>query len=159
MNRGAWIALLALPCWAHVMSISSGDLIVEGRQAHYQLRMPQYELTHIQNPDRSLLEHIRFSSHGQTARLLSKSCAPDSGSDAYVCGAEYEFPEAPDQIDVECTLASDTVPNHIHLLRSEMKGRNDQAVFDLAFPRATLRFRLPTPLEVAATQTGAGVVR
>ena len=35
----------------------------------------------------------------------------------------------------------------------------DQAVFDLSFPRATLWFRPPTAMEIAATQTGAGFVR
>jgi hypothetical protein len=40
-----------------------------------------------------------------------------------------------------------------------MGSKKDQAVFDLSFPRATLRFRPPTPLETAVTQFGGGFVR
>jgi hypothetical protein len=40
-----------------------------------------------------------------------------------------------------------------------MGGKNDQAVFDLSFNRATLRFRPPTPAEIAITQVGGGFVR
>jgi len=44
-------------------------------------------------------------------------------------------------------------------LRAAMDGKQDQAIFDLSFSRATLRFRPPTPVEVAVTETGAGFVR
>jgi hypothetical protein len=60
---------------------------------------------------------------------------------------------------VECTLAAITVPNHVHLLRAEMGGKRDEAIFDLGFTRTTLRFRPPTKLETAVTQAGAGFVR
>ena len=46
------ILLLALPATAHVMSMSSGDLTVNGTQAHYELRMPLYEITHVLHPER-----------------------------------------------------------------------------------------------------------
>jgi hypothetical protein len=63
-----------------------------------------------------------------------------------------------DRVDVECTFHSVTVPNHVHLLRAEMSGKRDQAIFDLSFTRATLRFRPPTKTEIAITQAGAGFV-
>jgi hypothetical protein len=152
-------AFVALPLSAHVMSMSSGDLTVEGARAHYELRMPIYELAHIKNPDASILDKIRFSSGGREPRLLAKSCISDAPSQTYVCTADYEFASSPERIDVSCAFPSITVPNHVHLLRAEMGGRQDQAVFDLSFSKATLRFRPPTPLEIALTQTGAGFVR
>ena len=160
MNRGLWLALAAWPLSAHVLSMSSGDLTVEGQRGHYELRMPQYEVAHIKDPNRSIFENIHFSSGGREARLLSKSCVSDGTRDGtYSCMADYEFASPPDHIDVQCTFHSITVPNHVHLLHAEMGGKQDQAIFDLSFSRATLRFRPPTPLEIAVTQTGAGFIR
>ncbi|MBZ5575296.1 MAG: HupE/UreJ family protein [Acidobacteriia bacterium] len=159
MMRVWWVALAVWPAAAHVMSMSSGDLTVHGARARYELRMPLYELTHIKTPERSLLEHIHFSSGGHEARRLTSQCEADPSAGAYLCTADYEFTQPPDLIDVVCTYPSVTVPNHIHLLRAEMGGKNDQAVFDLTFSRATLRFRPPTPLEITVTQIGAGFVR
>jgi hypothetical protein len=51
------------------------------------------------------------------------------------------------------------VPNHVHLLRATLGEKRDEAVFDLGFTRATLRFRPPTAAEIAITQAGAGFVR
>jgi hypothetical protein len=62
-------------------------------------------------------------------------------------------------VDVECTLAAITVPNHVHVLRAETSGKHDQALFDLSFTRATLRFRPPTTAEVAMEEAGAGAMR
>jgi len=137
------------------MSMSSGDLTVTGATAHYELRMPLYEITHVQNPERVLLEHIRFPG----ARLLHSECRTEAARDSYLCSADYEFRAPVDRIEVECTLAAVTVPNHVHLLRAEMGGKRDEAIFDLGFTRTTLRFRPPTKLETAVTQAGAGFVR
>jgi hypothetical protein len=148
-------ALFALPLGAHVVSMSSGDLTVEGMYARYQLRMPLYEIAHVPQPDRMLLEHVRF----EGAALTAHHCAEDRARDVYVCDAEYRYTRPPEQVEVECTLAAVTVPNHVHVLRAEMAGKHDQALFDLSFPRATLRFRPPTAAEVAMEEAGAGVMR
>jgi hypothetical protein len=147
--------LLALPALAHVVSMSSGDLTVEGARARYELRMPLYEVTHIAHPENALLENVRFAG----AKLVRSECRADSGRDAYICSAEYEWASPPERIEVECTLASITVPNHVHLLRATMGGKRDQAVFDRSFSQATLRFRPPTATEVAITELGAGFQR
>jgi hypothetical protein len=157
MRLRVWLGLLAWPAWAHVVSMSSGDLTIEGTRAHYELRMPQYEIAHVASAERVLLEHIRFSSGGREARLLGTKC--DAGRDLYVCTADYEFSAPVERLDVECTFAAITVPNHVHLLRVEMEGKHDQALFDLSFPRATLRFRPPTRFETAVTEAGAGFMR
>jgi HupE / UreJ protein len=168
------IVLAGWPVHAHVMSMSSGDLTVAGTRAHYELRMPLYEVAHIKDPENSIFRSIHFSSSLREARLLDHNCRVDNGSNVYLCTANYEFAAPPDHIDVTCAFPAITVPNHVHLLRAALSAgaggepqshtavqgaKQDQAVFDLSFERATLWFRPPTPLEIAATQTGAGFVR
>jgi hypothetical protein len=159
-------ALVVWPVNAHVMSMSSGDLTVTGARAHYELRMPLYELAHIKDPENSIFRSIHFSSGLREAKLLDKNCQTDTPGNTYLCTADYQFAAPPDSIDVSCAFASITVPNHVHLLRAELVNsspsgatKQDEAVFDLSFPRATLRFRPPTPFEAAVTQAGAGFVR
>jgi hypothetical protein len=159
MTRGCWLFLAVWPAWGHVMSMSSGDLTVEGARAHYELRMPLYEMAHVQNPERTLLDHIVFSSAGRAAKLVAKDCRADSTRDVYLCSADYEFAAPVESIDVECSFHAITVPNHVHLLRVEMGGKHDEGIFDMTFTHATLRFRPPTPAEIAAMQSGAGFVR
>ena len=137
------------------MSMSSGDLAIAGARAHYELRMPLYEVAHVPNPERTLLEHIRFAG----ARLVRSECHADPARDTYVCAADYEFAAPVDRVDVECTFPAITVPNHVHLLRASLGDKRDEAIFDLGFTRATLRFRPPTAAEIAITQAGAGFVR
>ncbi len=159
MTRALCFVLLAWPLTAHVMSMSSGDLAILGARARYELRMPLYEVAHVQNPERTLLEHIRFAG----ARMARSECRADAARDTYICVADYEFAAPVDRLDVECTFAAITVPNHVHLLRASLGEKpgekRDEAIFDLGFTRATLRFRPPTATEIAITQAGAGLVR
>lgn len=158
----SWVApafLVAAPALAHVMSMSTGDLRIVDRRAHYELRMPLYEMSHVAGSDQTLLDHIRFSAGGGEARLVSKKCSADQGLGIYFCAVEYEFPAPVDKLDVECTFHAVTVPNHVHLLRAVMGERRDQAIFDFSFPRATLRFKPPTRAEIAITEFGAGAMR
>lgn len=153
--RRAVVLLLAGSAYAHVVSMSSGDLTIDGTRGQFELRMPLYEISHVRTPERALLEHIRFGG----ARMVSSACQAEPARDLYVCRAAYEFSRPPEQLEVECTLASITVPNHIHLLRVEMGGKRDQGVFDISFPRSTLKFRPTTPAELAITEMGEGFVR
>ncbi len=156
---GLLLVLLARPIHAHVVSMSSGDLTIAGTRARYELRMPLYEMVHVPAPERTLLEHLRFSSAGRAARLLANSCQPDDARQLYVCTADYEFAAPVDRLDVDCTFAAITVPTHVHLLRADMGDKHDQGLFDSSFTHATLRFRPPTPAEVAVTESGAGFMR
>jgi hypothetical protein len=142
-----------------MMSMSTGDVTITGARAHYELRMPLYEIAHIKDPDRSLFEHIRFASGGSDGRLINKSCRENAAEGVYVCSADYQFAAPVERLEAECTFHSATVPNHVHLLRAENGGKRDQAFFDFSFSRATLRFVPPSVLEVALTQTGAGALR
>ena len=164
MTARVWLwALLACPVAAHVVSLSSGDLTVTGTRAHYELRMPLYEIPHVTAPETSLLAHIRFSSGGRFARLVAHACSSDPARALYICTADYEFGAPVEQLDVECTFPSVVAPTHVHILRAQLGpapgGRQDQAVFDRAFERATLRFRPPTATEIAVTEFVAGGLR
>ena len=90
---------------------------------------------------------------------MRSECRAESARDTYFCTADYEFAAPVDRVDVECTFAAVTVPNHVHLLRATLGVKRDEAIFDLGFTRATLRFRPPTAAEIAVTQAGAGFVR
>jgi hypothetical protein len=154
-----WLILLPLPLAAHVVSISMGEMRIDGRQGHYELRMPLYEVAHVADPGRTLLEHVLFSSGGSTAHLTKKSCQEDVASGAYICEATYVFAQPVETLDVACTFHSVTVPNHVHVFRATEGSRTDQAVFDFSFPKATLHFHPPSAAGVAVTQTGAGMLR
>jgi hypothetical protein len=149
-----WLVLTA-PAWAHVVSMSSGDLTIEGTRGRYELRIPLYEVADVQHPETALLEHIRFAG----AKLVKSDCRADSARDAYICSAEYEWAAPPDRLEAECTLAAITVPNHVHMLRAVMGDKRDQAVFDRSFTSATLRFRPPTFGEIAMMEATGGFKR
>jgi hypothetical protein len=159
MIRAALLLAAAAPAFAHMMSMSTGDLRIEGTAARYELRMPLYEIAHVPDAQRSLLGRIHFSSGGRAAVLRKQSCREDVALSSWVCNAELEFAAPVDRLDVECSFHAVTVPNHVHLLRVEKDGRRDQALFDLSFPKATLRFTPPSALETAATEGGAGFLR
>src|SRR5580658_8871395 len=109
------LAMLAAPLGAHVMSMSTGDVTVQGNRAHYDLSMPIYEIGDLKNPESALFDHVRFSTAGQPGHLVKRSCHPDMGRGAFLCSADYEFPVAVDRLDIECTFHQVTVPNHVHL--------------------------------------------
>ncbi len=153
--------LLLVPALAlgHIMSMSQGSLRLEGKQAFYELQMPIYEITHLDDPEKALLDNIRFFDGGREVRRTSGSCVADEPMGAYRCEASYEFPAPPDEIEVECTFAAVTVPNHVHILRATRGAVTDQAVFDFSFSRARLRFTEPSTLERAWSQFSAGGLR
>ena len=157
MKRFAGLLFCASPLIGHMVSMSTGDLKVNGAHASFELRMPMYEVAHVRQPERTLLDHVRFESGGVWAKPSAPVCRPEQ--DTYVCTAEYQFPAPIDTVQVECTLASVTVPNHIHLLRAYRGDKSDQAVFDLSFTQAELRFRPPTAFETATREISAGFMR
>jgi hypothetical protein len=139
--------------------MSTGDITVKGNQAHYELRMPLYEIADLKAPETALIGQIRFSTGGQPARMVAHSCQADAASGNYICEADYEFPIPVDRLDVECVFHKITVPNHVHLLRAQKDGKSNQAMLDFSFPKAQIRFDPPTALETARTQIGAGALR
>jgi sirohydrochlorin ferrochelatase len=146
------VLLIAAPLYAHVVSMSTGELRVDGPLADYELRMPMYEVAHVANPE-ALLDHIRF----EGAQRRWSKCHEESGT--YVCDAHYEFARRFDRVKVECTFYQVTVPNHVHVLHAVAGSNVDQAVFDQAMPRAELRFRPPSRFEILSREMLAGTWR
>ena len=140
-----------------MVSMSTGDLKVDGAHAHFELRMPMYEVAHVREPQHTLLDHVRFESGGVWGKPSNPVCQQEQ--DTYVCTADYQFRAPVETVQVECTLASVTVPNHVHLLRAYRGDKTDQAVFDLSYTKAELRFRPPTAFETAVREISAGFMR
>ncbi len=147
------------PASAHVMSLSNGELRVEGARAEYELRMPLYEITHLEEPQKTLLENFHVRSGGEQAEPEDASCEEDKNGGWYVCRAAFQFSEPIDELDVQCDFASVTVPNHVHLLRAERGEVTKQFVFDFRFTQTTINFVPPTAAEVAWSEVGAGLTR
>jgi hypothetical protein len=135
MIRSLWLPLLSIPLYAHTVSMSTGELTVNGSEAQYRLRMPIYETQHVRAPERELLAAISFAN----ARLTRSTCRADNAM--YVCDAVYSFLSEPDIVDVTCRFSQITVPNHVHMLHARRGEHIDQAVFDDRIQQATLRFR------------------
>jgi hypothetical protein len=156
-----WLFLGALPLCgplrAHMVSMSTGDLKVDGARASFELRMPMYEVAHVHEPQHTLLDHVRFKGGGDWAKVSGQACRQEQ--DTYVCTADYQFPAPVETVQVECTLASVTVPNHVHLLRAYRGDKTDQAVFDLSYTQAEIRFLPPTAFETATREISAGFMR
>ncbi len=157
MKRLGWLLLCASPLAAHMVSMSTGDLKVDGDRAHFELRIPMYEVAHVREPQHTLLDHIRFESGGAWGKPSGQLCRAEQ--DTYICTANYQFPAPVETLQVECTLASVTVPNHVHLLRAYRGDKTDQAVFDLSYTQAEIRFRPPTAFETAVREISAGFMR
>jgi len=155
-DKGLWrssLFLLALPVFAHVVSMSTGELRVDGPLADYELRIPMIEIAQMADPS-SILNYIQFEGgHRRSAR-----CADEDGT--YVCHASYEFENlVPDRLAVECRFFEVTVPNHVHWLHATRGANSDQEIFDQAFPRSELRFRPPSRMEIFWRQFGLGFAR
>jgi hypothetical protein len=150
------LLLFSICCsaYAHAVSMSSGELHVNGREATFELRIPIYELTHVTHPETALLDQIKF----EGARRTSSSCQEHDGT--YICRADYEFERpVPDKIEVECTLFQVTVPNHVHLLYAVQGPNSDQEVFDQNVRQVEVRFHPPSQSERMAKAAAAGIGR
>jgi len=157
MKRLWGIFVAVLPLGAHMVSMSSGELKIEGDRAHYELRMPMYEVAHVRDPGTTLLEQVRFKGAGGWAQRSNAACQQEK--ETYVCTADYRFPGPVEMLQAECTLAKVTVPNHVHLLHAIRSDKTDQAVFDLSYTSAELWFRPPTAFEMFARAFSAGFMR
>src|SRR5208282_4050231 len=99
-EKGLWrtslFLIAAAPVWAHVVSMSTGELRVDGPLADYELRIPMVEVAQMANPA-AILNYIHF----EGGHRRSAKCAEEDGT--YVCHASYEFESmVPDRLPVEC---------------------------------------------------------
>lgn len=153
LNRALSLLTIAVPIWAHVVSMSTGELRIDGPLADYELRIPMVEVAQMANPA-SILDYIHFGG----GRRTSAKCANEDGT--YVCHASYEFANlVPDRLGVECRFFDATVPNHVHWLHATRGANSDQEIFDQAFPNSELRFRPPSRIEAFLREFGLGFAR
>lgn len=144
--------LIGSTAFAHVVSMSTGELRVTGRTATYELRIPTYEIAHVSNPKTALLDQVKF----EGARRTSSNCQEQNGD--YVCRADYEFDNpVADKVEVDCTLFEVTVPNHIHMLYAVQGPNSDQLVFDQNVQQSEIRFHPPSAGEVLIKDATAGI--
>ena len=149
---------LVPPVAAHVLSVSYGQLTLDGADAAYTLRMPLSEVPPDQSPE-LLLGALGLGSGGREAERVSLSCREDAGQGLYLCEAAYRFEEAPREVAVRCEYHTVTVPNHVHVLRSGEGEMARQTVFDITYREASVRFTPPTLLETAGSGLAAGARR
>jgi len=153
LSRVLALLAIAAPMWAHVVSMSTGELRIDGPLADYELRIPMVEVAQMANPA-SILDYIHFDGGHRT----STKCANEDGT--YVCHASYEFANlVPDRLAVECRFFDATVPNHVHWLHATRGANSDQEIFDQAFPNSELRFRPPSRIETFLREFGLGFAR
>jgi hypothetical protein len=139
----AVLTLAAAPLFAHVVSMSNGELRINGATAVYDLRMPTYEVSGIKDAEKILFDNIHFND----GQLLEHSCVTEQ--DMLHCTGKYLFNTDVDELKIRCTFAAVTVPNHVHIFRAtKATGAADQSFFDIAYTEATLTFRPPTAGEL-----------
>jgi hypothetical protein len=157
-DKGLWRSSLLLltvtaPVFAHVVSMSTGELHIDGPLADYELRIPMVEVAQMADPS-TILNYIHFEGGHRT----SARCVDEDGT--YVCRTSYEFATlVPDHLAVECRFFEATVPNHVHWLHAVRGKNSDQEIFDQAFPTSELRFRPPSRTETFFREFGLGFDR
>jgi hypothetical protein len=156
----AAVAWLAAAAQAHMVSISTGDLRVEGRNGKLELLIPAYEAEeHLKDPQREVIGALRFSA-GDTDALVSEGrCFPDPAAGALRCELTLEFASEPAAVTVESRLHEVLVRNHVLILRASSGDGAGRAVLDVAVPRGVIRFQPPTFLERAGGGFFTGVRR
>jgi hypothetical protein len=155
-DKGVWrpsLFLIASPLFAHVVSMSTGELRIDGPLASYELRIPMVEVAQMANPS-SILDYIHFDGGYRRAA----KCSDEDGT--FVCHAAYEFETmVPDRLGVDCRFFEATVPNHVHWLHAVRGKDSDQQVFDQVYPRSVLQLRRPSRVETFAREFGLGFAR
>lgn len=139
------------------MSMSSGELSLDGGAAKLEFQMPAYEVEHLEDAQSALLDSFTVRVADAAAERVGGSC--ETVGEDYRCTAEFAVPEETSAVEVECNLAESTVPNHVHILRAKVGETSQQKVFDYAFRRHEVRFRPPTAFEAWIGEAGAGALR
>lgn len=148
-----------MPGAAHVLSVSHGNLQLQGSDVRYELRMPLAEAPTAEGQRRSLLDAFELRANGETGERVEEECREEVGQALYICNATYRFPEPPEKIAVRCDYPTVTVPHHVHIVSSGEGDAARQTVFDIVSREAEIRFTAPTRWEVLASQVLAGARR
>ena len=153
------VSTWAAPAAAHVLSLSSGELRLEGDRALLEVSLPLYETEHLERPERETLNAFRIWVDGEEASRQSGRCREEPSDDSYRCSAVYTLPESARSVEVECLLARVVSPNHVHVLQALRAAQTEQAVFDYASTRREIRFRPQSLAGRWAEETAAGAMR
>ncbi len=147
------------PMTAHVVSVSQGDLVLDGTTAQFELRMPLSEAPEGPRRDQLLLEAFDVRVDGRSVERGTGSCREASSGADLICRTELRFDTEPTTVSVRSDLPSVTVPQHVHVLRSGEGDMARQTVLDITVREASVRFAPPTTLEIVQTASGAGMRR
>ena len=156
MKRAALALLAALPLCAHMVSMSSGTLRVEGTQLIYEARIPLYEIPNIPQFDKLLFDEVHFRSRSGDAKLTKSSCAADKAEGFYRCDASFTLAQPEEELEAYVGWHRVIAQNHTHVL-SAMRGEvTAHAVLQASSPSAKLRFRPLTLTEQLSEGARAG---
>src|SRR5204862_7132199 len=72
------LAITTSPLLAHVVSMSTGEVHVDGTRVTYELRIPSYEAAHVAKPETALLDAVTFRSGRETTAPVQRSCREEA---------------------------------------------------------------------------------
>ena len=139
---------------AHMVSMSSGTLKVDGPQLFYQARIPLYEIPNIPGFEKLLLDEVHFRARSGEARLTKGRCIADKSEGFYRCDATYVFPQPEEEVEAYVGWYRVIAQNHVHVLSAARGEATAHAVLQASTPSGRLRFR---PLTVTEKVTEAVV--
>lgn len=145
-----------------MVSLSAGELEIQGTQLVYTLYMPSYEVAHLKDPTNDLLGNIAFYMGDKQALLRSGHCWQEIQEGVVKCSATFSLPsefQVGEPLTVKCTFFQVTVPNHVHLLTAKFNDKIDQVALDLTTRQATLSFSAESRTAQVAKQLGHGITR
>jgi hypothetical protein len=138
-----------------MISISTGEIRLDGAKLHYEMRMPAYEVASLPDPARELIPRIDFPGAART----EGRCERRPSENAIICTSNWQYSAPPKTVRVRSRLHQITVANHVHLLSAVRDKVVDQAVLELSSPEAEIRFVPQSPADAAYQQFAAGARR
>ena len=149
--------LAVVPLGAHMVSMSSGTLQVDGTKLVYQARIPLFEIPNMPGFDKLLFAEIHFSGKQGEARMISSGCVNDTAEGFYRCDAVYQLAQPDEEIESAIGWHKVIAQNHVHVLSAMRGDMMARAVFQASTPTSTLRFRPLTLVEKIAESGIASV--
>jgi hypothetical protein len=153
------LSLAAGSLTAHSMSMSNGELSLEGDEAVLSIRVPDYEVRPLADPQQGLLGAFILRVDGQELERIAGECSANESAGSYDCTSRFAWPEEAAVVEVQCDLPDVVAPNHVHVLRAVSPDGAEQQVFDYASRRQTFRFRPMGVAERIASEAKAGAAR
>ncbi len=153
------LSLAAGSLAAHSMSMSNGELSLEGDEAVLAIRIPDYEVQPLPDPQEALLGAFLLRVGGQELKRTDGQCRANEEDGSYDCTSRFAWPEEAAVVEVECDLPDVIVPNHVHVLRAVSPDGAEQQVFDYTSRRQTFRFRPMGVVERIISEAKAGGAR